>query len=346
MDKEFHYYMTYLIAGKAGYNVQDAHTIAYASQYTDDNDCVFCVGAGTEYEYRNYISQTMNILKPKHDLLRIYSLFHFIPGVYESESAQRKDGKLHRLNTTPDSPNANKIIDKAISTGSLYRIGIACHAYADTFAHQNFVGYFDAFNGMKGMLEKALPEVGHAEAKHDPDIPGLIWSDDRLISKYALVVNCERIVQAAVKIFHKLAKSKTPGITDTELDAKAVQLKADLEYAIGEPREGDDMEKDNRINRYQELCQRPEYGGESLKDFDEHEWFSEAVDGPFEGLKIVLNEAINHLTAVELNFNWRDSANRGETRWYKFQEAVKAHQNDAWDILSDDVFSRLELEKL
>ena len=37
MDIEFHYYMTFLIAGKAGFGKDDTATIAYSSQYVDDN---------------------------------------------------------------------------------------------------------------------------------------------------------------------------------------------------------------------------------------------------------------------------------------------------------------------
>jgi hypothetical protein len=38
MDREFHYYMTHLIASRAGFWPDDAFTIAHASQYTDEND--------------------------------------------------------------------------------------------------------------------------------------------------------------------------------------------------------------------------------------------------------------------------------------------------------------------
>ena len=49
MDIEFHYYMTFLIAGKAGFGEEDAFTIAYASQYVDDND----TGPNTSYTPAN-----------------------------------------------------------------------------------------------------------------------------------------------------------------------------------------------------------------------------------------------------------------------------------------------------
>lgn len=158
MDIEFHYYITYLIAARAGFSPDDSYLLAYSSQYVDDNDIIFEVNIDSEDYYSNYISQTKNILKPKKKLFRIYPLFHFVPGEPFVNSARRKEGKLHYLNTTPDSKNARKILKSAFTSENIYRIGIASHAYADTWAHQNFVGYYDDFNAIKGLLKKAFPK--------------------------------------------------------------------------------------------------------------------------------------------------------------------------------------------
>lgn len=96
MDIEFHYYMTYLIAVRAGFKVDDAYTIAYSSQYTDDNDNSYEI-LDDDFPYKNYISQTMDITKPKEELLRIHPYFHFFPGNKKeivSNSYPRKDGKF------------------------------------------------------------------------------------------------------------------------------------------------------------------------------------------------------------------------------------------------------------
>ena len=42
MDKEFHFYITYIVAQKAGFGPEDSYRIAYSSQYTDDNELVPC----------------------------------------------------------------------------------------------------------------------------------------------------------------------------------------------------------------------------------------------------------------------------------------------------------------
>ena len=346
MDKEFHYYITYLVAAKAGFSANDAYTIAFSAQYTDDNNLIFKIDEDGEFPYSNYISQTMNILKPKKELLRIYPLFHFIPGDYKSPTAVRKDGKLHLLNTTPDSENANKIIDLAIKSGDLYRIGIACHAYADTFAHQNFVGYFDPFNSLKGMLEEALPDVGHADAQHKPDLPGFIWQDERLHSKISRVNNKERFIQAAARIYEKLRNFKRPQITQIELDHEIFELKSDLDNVIGRQVYEKDNLASERITRYLELSKTAEYGSESLREFNIENWLFEAVNGPFEQIDFKLNELLSHVIPNVAEYNWKNPGSHTETDWYKFQEAVKTHQNESWDILNESVFSKLELEQL
>ncbi len=103
MDFEFHYYLTGIIANRAGFSEEDASIIAYASQFVDDNDVILDVGdRQSKQVYSNYISQTMDIFKPGKTLMRIYSVFHFMPGDPMAESARRSDGKMHILNTTPD----------------------------------------------------------------------------------------------------------------------------------------------------------------------------------------------------------------------------------------------------
>ena len=59
MDIEFHYYLTYLIAARAGLPPPDALTLAWACQYTDDNTMICVIDAGLPTEYTNYISQTV-----------------------------------------------------------------------------------------------------------------------------------------------------------------------------------------------------------------------------------------------------------------------------------------------
>ena len=63
-----------------------------------------------------------------------------MPGKVLAKDSRRKDGKLHHLNTTPDNKNANQILDRALETNNLYKIGLAVHAFADTYAQQKQYG--------------------------------------------------------------------------------------------------------------------------------------------------------------------------------------------------------------
>jgi hypothetical protein len=343
VNREFHYYITWLIAARAGLPPQDARIVAYSSQYTDDNDSIFKIDKDLPTAYGNYISQTVNILKPKHSLLRIYSLFHFIPGDPMTGSTWRKDGGMHWLNTTPDSENANRVMDAALASGDLFRIGIASHGYADTWAHQNFVGYYNEFNSMTGPLSAAIPNIGHAEAGHDPDWAALIWQDTRLI--HERIDNKARFLAAAGCMLRKLAKYVDPKITKKELRKWETTLKDDLDRCIGRPDQANTHEGE-RIARYRDLAQAPEYGGQELESYDAHRWMDDAVDEAVRALRDRSDTLLSRLDPFADLYRWKDRKNYKQTHWYRFQEAVKAHQNETWQILADRNFQGLELPEL
>lgn len=343
MDIEFHYYQTYLIAKRAGYSAEEARKIAFASQYVDDNNLSCEVNKNTAHHYINYISQTMNILKPKKSLLRIYPVFHFIPGNYDDWHAYRKDGRMHRLNTTPDSSNANLIFKDALDSGDVYRIGIAIHTFADTWAHQNFVGYYDDFNAMKGVLEAAEPNIGHADAQHAPDWPGLIWEDKRLLGEAARVDNRARFLEAAQQIFFKLAETIRPDAGEEELAHEAEQLIKDLTWVM-EYRDPTNKLREERIARVLDLAIREEYGQTELLKYDEDDWFDAAINENVRGLRDRGNELDIQVFADE--YNWKDVATYQQTDWYLFQEGIKKHQEVAMGILQNTVFQYMDLEAL
>ena len=72
MNIEFHYWITGLIAEHAGFSAEDAQTIAYSSQYVDNNDfevAVFDAENDVVPSCTSHISQTMNILLPRRDMM-------------------------------------------------------------------------------------------------------------------------------------------------------------------------------------------------------------------------------------------------------------------------------------
>ena len=330
MDVEFHYYMTYLIAKKARLSNKESKIVAHASQYVDDNTLTMRIQDKQGGVYENYISQTMNILQPKNKLSRIYPVFHFLPGNPRTSGCQRKDFMMHWLNTTPDSENANEVVDTAIKTADLYRIGIALHFYADTWAHQNYNGFLSDFNSMAGVVESLIPNIGHADAKHFPDWPALVWRDKRLLNER--IDNKERFLAAASAMLKKLLglNGKT---TDKSFEELNAELRADLELCIGQA-DIKNNHKEDRIKRYQACSAKEAYGQEQLCEYDRAEWTQEAFGV---GAAFFVEETMGAFGWDE----WRDphswaSDNYMESSWYLFQEAIKAHQKETLELLADE----------
>ncbi len=343
MNLEFHYHITWLVAARAGLSPEDVRVLAYASQFTDDNNRIFTVDEGLPTAYRNYISQSMNILKPEDELFHIYPLFHFIPGYPQAVSAWRKDGAMHWLNTTPDSKNAHRVLDAALATGDLHRIGIACHGFADTWAHQNFAGYTSSFNAMEGPLSKAIPNFGHADVLKKPDEVALVWTDERLLMER--VDNKARCLAAAARMFQRIAAYADPKMSGRERSRRRKALTNDLDRCIGAPQDRSGGARE-RIARYCELALSPEYGGRALDPYDPRAWMDEAVDAEVSGLDDRGGGFLSRLDPFRDRYAWKDRRQYRETHWRRFQEAVKAHQDETWEILSMRNFLGLDLPGL
>ncbi len=311
MDIEFHYYMTGIIAKYAGFSEYDAKIIAYSSQFVDDNDVILQIkDRKTHQIYSNYISQTMDILKPKKALMRIYPVFHFVPGEPMCESARRVDGKMHMLNTIPDNEIANDLLSKAMTASSdirPYRIGVASHPYVDTWAHQNFAGFDDSFNGD---VLNPIPNIGHAEARHHPDWVSHRWQDDRLVEQD--IDNNLRFLTAAKRLFENYAGH-------TGSDAQWPELEDKLIAIMGRSRRGDqNYGREDRIAKYHS-------GDGWLPPYNEDDWFDNAIEREVHGLKDS-GGLLSRLTLFKDEYFWKEGVTKENTDWYKFQEAVKEHQ--------------------
>jgi hypothetical protein len=247
------------------------------------------------------------------------------------------------LNTTPDSENANHVIDNALKSKNIYRIGIATHSYVDTWAHQNFIGYYNEFNSMSGVLQQLAPNIGHADAAHNPDWPALVWEDKRLLQKNARIDNKERFMKSAGKLFTKYRLHVDKKCSDRALNADRIQLIKGLRSAIGEIDQSNDNDK-VRIERYKELSQKMlKY---EIPEYDEYAWFEEAVNENVRGLRDRSDSLLSRWDPVTDIYTWRKPRKYKETHWYKFQDAVKLNQGTTWDLLDKKVFSKLDLKDL
>jgi hypothetical protein len=304
MDIEFHYYITNILAKEAGFNHTDSNIIAYSSQYVDDNNQEFNIHSNQAGNYTNFISQTMDILKPQKERMKIYPCFHFLPGDYKAKSAARLDGKAHIFNTIPNSLNANKVLDESLRTGDLYRIGIGTHCYADTWTHQNFVGFEDIFNECGSFL----PNIGHADAGWKPDIPNLIWNDKRLTYANQEISNKNRFLDAAENIFMKFFKYIDNKASETILNLKWQDVSKKISNAIGALSRKEDPLNKYRIERYTDIVAVP--------DYNKKLWFESAIE--------------------DKSFKLWKKNNFEKSHWYNFQEAIKVHQKFVSDLIKSD----------
>jgi hypothetical protein len=314
MDIEFHYYITFILCRKAGYSEDDAYTIAYSSQYTDDNKKHYYVNFRDGKHFLNEISQTMDITKPSQKRQKIYPLFHFIPGGHEAEEtcSFRCNGKECFV-TIPNSENAQIVLKEAFKSSDLYRIGIAIHAFADTWSHQNFLGLKDKANARKGI--DLIPNIGHADFFHEPDKIHNEWKDMRLGKTKSLISNDERFLEAAKQIFIYLFQSKNTGSDDKlaaahfdELNLeKQLRDAMDESYLLG----SDDKA---RIKVYKKMCEEL-----NLKkyQYDPKKWRHAAV-------------AKRDVELDDFDRYWAND-DFHESEWYKFQNAVIKHREYALD---------------
>jgi hypothetical protein len=350
MDIEFHYYMTYLIATRAGFNPHDAWLIAHSAQGVDDNHIPVKVVDDSGAEYSNALSQTMDIVRPHEDLY-IYPIFHFIPGEQDAPSAARLDHRTDPFVTTPNSPLANKMIDAALASGDPYRIGVSAHGYVDTWAHQNFLGKRDTFNTFSSGIFAEVREflaVGHAAAKHQPDMPGLEWEDNRLVN--SKVVNRDRFMDAATHLFQKLALHVQPGRTEADLAVESKALVADLDADIG-PRDDINAYVKDRIARYIERSREAAYGASTIPDYFDGEWFSEAIREDHDTVReqargVGASSIYTDIRAFAGDFfadrrrqtvHWKNSTPETYrlSNWFSFQEAIKAHLSQCKGFLAE-----------
>ncbi len=308
MDIEFHYYITYVLAEKAGFAKDESAVIAYACQHTDDNSCQYYVNFKDSDEgYLSKVSQTMDITKPSWKQQRIYPYFHFFPGDPASPTAERTDGRTHPFNTTPDSGNVKIVFRDALESGNLFRIGIAAHVYADTWAHQNFLGLEHDFNATPDLMGKFTPNIGHADAHTNPDKVDHRWTDNRLVETNERVDNNDRFLRAAERIFMAFSKHRRPEKGEQSIAAEWEELKGQLGYAMnagGLPGPLPDSDQKERIAAYEKIVRH-------IPEYDEKKWRHDALEK----------------RDLELDIFDKYWAKEGffESNWYKFQEAAKAH---------------------
>ncbi|NDY58647.1 hypothetical protein G3N56_18080 [Desulfovibrio sulfodismutans] len=318
MEIDFHHHATYLIAVLAGIAPHEAAVLAHACQLTDDNTRTCRIDHGLASTFVTTISQAADPLRCPGVSQRIFCLFHFPPGNPEAARNLRRDGQTHPLVCTPGGEAADRLLDTALASGDLYRLGLACHTFADAFAHQNFVGGTTAFNGLRPGPHGPIPRLGHEDAGAAPDDPLACWTDPRLREP---VVRCAgRFLDAARGLYRRLSRHSLLSPARQEETPEAC-LARDLTRALGleDPGRPDMAE---RMRRLEALALTPRYGWHPMPDYSPTAWFDAAVavTGPY--------SPADGISAPFWNCRWRSPETRTESHWYRFQKAVSGHAVD------------------
>jgi hypothetical protein len=282
MNLEFHYYVVHLLALKAGLGADEAETIAASSQYVDKAILGYRAASPTR-EYDTVITQNY-LFWDDSTARNAYLPFHFIPSGHRGPAPDRADLGENPFVVLPDSEPAKEILIAALKTRNPYRVGIALHSYADTWAHQNFSGLHEAWN----LLDPALPwpTTGHAQALSNPDRLDVVWEDPRLISGKSRIRNRDRFIKAAAKIYKYLRTYNRTAFGDVD------SVMEDLERAWGPRGKERPMAErvlDYRIRGVSEYdggawtkeagIAQADDNGDSLAGYDKLKWFGRELGG-------------------------------------------------------------------
>jgi hypothetical protein len=180
MNRDFHYYGTYVAACYAGYSKEEAQIIAHAAQYVDDSVCERLIN-NEDYDIDFHLIPTCHtftelgwamsgfIGPTSSELRQVWVPFHFLPGNYKSQTLPDPNYSSRIINyqgptswfhpfwnyedhkwefmllCLPDSPISTEMINNIITIHKgqpyeLYLTGIRMHVLADTAAHTYYAG--------------------------------------------------------------------------------------------------------------------------------------------------------------------------------------------------------------
>ncbi len=306
MEKDFHYNLIFSIAQMT--ECDNADTIAYASQFVDDNNegCFEIDGHREGFPEKiklnggNYYPIMTQSLSPRsldsYVQKYVYTPFHFLPG----DNTVEINGRKNTLNTTPNSTTARTIVKEAVKSDNPYRVGIAMHSYADTWSHQNFTGLRESWNSVYPwykVFKSVAPNIGHAEAGHAPDIISDAWTDHRLRKT---IRNRTRAFEATREIYKALRSRsrKGPRWSEVRKDFRAIIHASDY----------DDRRK--RINDFLK-----DNAKSTVPKYSENRWIDDALDKS-KG-KIILKPDFT------------------DTHWYHFHQAAKIQFARVLDLIKE-----------
>ncbi len=207
MDSVFHYHSVYFLAKHAGFSPKDAEILGVSSTYVDHNLVpLHILTNGGVYE--TIPTHHFGFWDKKQEE-SVWIPFHFFPSGSSEENpflrsapqGQAKNKQQLALMVRPNSEPVKELLIEALKTRNLYRVGIALHTYADSWAHQGFTGTRSAHNVLSAA--SPVPPIGHAQAGRLPDSFFTLWTDPR--RQEPIMNNPEIFRQAAQKVYRYLS---------------------------------------------------------------------------------------------------------------------------------------------
>lgn len=226
MTRDFHFYVILALCRAAGFKIEDAHTIAFASQFVDDAKINLIYFEKPNFNFRHdtvdnkpaffNVATCHNYFKVKtfnyEAMVNNTIAFHFVPGTIGENFTKKLRCKqespviLQILRNLIDEKMNEDNLNEGIYKENLIKLGIVLHAYADTFAHQEFSGMISKVNDIKNLnaslkylsfgnkiiafiksfnfenekivrlFDRFIPVYGHGQASTYPDFPCKNWS--------------------------------------------------------------------------------------------------------------------------------------------------------------------------
>lgn len=268
MQKDFHYFTLRILAEKAGFSAEESQIIAFASQQVDDatahKPIKLPINITADYpRFKNNIfdpvctaHKGIQFLQDfKRDTqMQIYMCFHFLPA--ELYYGQKDFSYI----TRPNSNFSQVLIDNAAKNFinnpdkrlyNLIALGVALHTYADSWAHQGFSGRHNhkdnniekimiwennrwkSLSRIGKFRNKLMPEIGHAEAYHYPDLPFMNWSFKKIKNRGKITKNnLSSYIDAAEHIFSFLKSITNQGYKWENFGGKLVQCISNVEHSL------------------------------------------------------------------------------------------------------------------
>lgn len=212
MNGIFHYYALKFLALRGGLDEASAETLAFSSQLVDH--AVIPIEVHSPKGTYSILPTHHFGFWDKRQEDAVWIPFHFFPSG-DVNCKRRKDGKEQLEITRPNSGPVKELLVEALKSRNLYRIGIAMHTYADSWAHQDFIGRNSPLNRIEAF--SPIPPAGHAQMGRVPDRWSLDWIDPRLNESLQICSNNTRFFQAAEKLYKYIATYCRRDFSDWEI---------------------------------------------------------------------------------------------------------------------------------